>query len=1756
MAEFVAASAAVLMVPSIKGFKSKLDAALGTVDAAVKVGIELKADALAKASAELEAWKKAQEEDRVKVKVDLDTKGLTKSITEIRHQYEDLSGDFKKALTLNIKVVGLALLPQLGSALGALDESVVQLSQSTLLLPGILAGAASAFGTLLVGVSGVKSAFQAYSQATKDSAQDSTRAKDAQRELTNANRDLAHAIQDAKRNQEDLNAQMRDAPLDEASALLDLKQALADYADLSGKTGLQHQRDALAVEKAESNLTNTRVRSTRTAQDLAAANKQGISGNPAVLDAIDKQTKAQEGLNTASKGGTAINKALANVAPNAADFITKVHSMAGAWTALKNSVGDKLFAGLGDDVVSLGTKLPVVQKGFGAIATEINGVVKSAIGSLKSDSNTGFLDRIFGNTAGGVHNLQAAMKPLIDSFLRLAAVGSDFLPQLGTAFTAVVSRFDAFVTKADSDGKLKKWITDGEQALKDLGNGFINIGKILTEVSDAFGATGGKGFLATVAQGTQHLAAFLDTVKGQNKLQTFFYDARNELSRFKPLLDALPELIKSVIGATEEWSGVMLPFFTTAARLLAEHPTLVSAILTAYLAWRTIGPIVSGVSSALGILKKGIDLAKDGLGVIKGKGLLGAIDALGELMSTGGILMVGIGAVAGALLGHYLEAQQQAAQATQHHADMVHRLSGEIDDLSGAITKTGLIEKLKALGGYTSGNLQGTFDVPALAEKSGLSRAQFANSLDPANQPAKNFALDKEYDTLRTSIEKGDYWKAHGADLIKQGFTLDDLAKAAGGDQTAIAKFNALGAHQPGGGPGSTHPNAYSLSDIVQGYQGIPGSTSLPGLDASGKGAAIVGGVINEESGGTLAAGQDTRANNAGVYGTDNLKPGNPFEQFGSAKAYPTPDGGTTIQVDRSLAEIKQSNPQFIKDVEGNGGQFEELGSGTQITLTKDRAAMYVDHVPAFASGGWVHGAGTGTSDSIMAKLSNKEHVTKASVAARNPALFDAMNSGAVDPRSLSRFDDGGAVNSHNLWAPLIKAGVGVGNFVKGALGLGAPGVTPTNVAILRPNPDSPLIGTGGDNVQDRAGRHDPAPAPVVPVGPPAASVRLPGFAPRGALYPSGQFVTIPGAAYGAGYGDETYVAQPDGTLRHAKPGETPSAPPAAKSWWPGVGKPPAKAAVSSDPTQGPHGATPGAPGPGNGTPHLPSNKGAPGPAVSDHADVPIPPVPGSDAAIYSPANADPGLNNPVADIPVPGPDGAPAVDLPVVPPIPGVTPLPLASAIPGVGNGPKGLPDAIQPVGILESIGSVLLDAILGFFGINPEYINTIKKGLGLFKPGTGADPGVANILGAQGDRDAQYDPLTGQQTTFTGGDASNANARATAMAQQMKGKMYQWGGSTLDGTDCSGLVMYIADAYLGKAFAGRDGGTGTFGTTLPAKGAITVSDPSQLPAGTLRIGWNADHTSGTLPDGTPFEANTQGQPIHVGAGAGGATEGGFTNWAYFPALATGGMLSGPGSGTSDSILARVSDGEFITKASVVAKNPDLFHKLNSGAIDPRSLAHFALGGDVGMELIGDPNKPKNVDGTQPTKPANNGVTPLPATAKSVLPGVDKKARAGLGAPPASQDHVLPGLSEGIDGAAAAIGNAASMAAAAASFGAGGLGGVSVGGGGGAGGGGGSGGASASLIGGATQIGAGLVKGAFNIGSSLLVGTASPGTTGSAYGAPLLPDKSQQAQPQGPQIVNQYGDIHTASYDEFYKGQQRREQQQQAPFIGALGKT
>lgn len=1109
MAEFVAAQAAVLMVPSIKGFHSKLKAALDTVRQDLNIQVKAQTKEML---AEIQAAKKAAEANAIDLRVKVHDKEYIKQITEIRHKYENLQSQFVKGLKLNVVVTGAQLIPQLAVAVAALNESIVSLSQNALLLPGVFSAAAASIGTLLLGTRGLKDAFKAYGEAQKSAVDDARRLRDAQRAVTDANRDYARALKDSQRNLRDLNLEMKGARLSEAEAILNVREAEEEARKAYGKSALDRQRDILRVQQAEQRLAEVRNRNADLAQDTAEANAKGVLGADNVASAIDRLTNANEKLKDSSKGNQGIAQALGNLSPNARSFVAAIEGLHKSYGGLRSDLQDRIFAGLDRDVVALaGKSLPMLNRGLGGIASSWNRNIRTMLSELGTGSNQGLVSRILGNTGEAQSRLSNAIKPFLDAFLRLGAVGSTFLPRLSSGFGQLMNRFDAFVKRSEQSGKLDEWINRAIDAAKNFGNSLINLGSIMSTIADGFLKSGGKGFLQWFEDVTKRAANYLKTAEGQEKINKFFRDARDVLAEFRPLLSNLPDLFRAAKDGAQVWAGILLPFLKTASMLLTSHPGLVQTAIVAYLGFRTVSPIIRGIIGLFELMKPVVEAsmraATVAMGLFSQNGwkAIGSATVLhnkvGELAAAvgpGGLLAAGLTAIATVALAKYIQQQERAAGATEDHANSVRQLKAALDDVTGSMDKAGLAQLGKDLSDYSSSGGAGQkldhVNALSLAEKGGVDRGSYLNSFVGENSKLRGDTLKKLDDIVQTDLAASSFWGRYGDKYQKVGITKELLARALNGDTAAIAEFQ-----------DKINNNVVDFQIKGRDLFQIQNELGQQGHDAS-----TAAGILRERTDTGAGVADETRKTNEALNGraTLNQQGLDRFNAFGNPRASAAPDGGIDLLVDR------MPPPQFIKDVETNGGSVKERANGgAQIHLPPDRARLYGAVTPPVrrAGGGMMSGPGSGTSDSILARLSNGEFVTKAaSVAKYGPDLFHALNAGQIDPSLLPGFDEGGPVfvgpkNPYPYTPPSHVEAPSIPNAANPGLFDPATGTysnAPTPAPAPAPSPNSPIDTarlTGGTSTHSGSGAAPgPDPSTILPEIPAYAPEIAQDIAPQG----------------------------------------------------------------------------------------------------------------------------------------------------------------------------------------------------------------------------------------------------------------------------------------------------------------------------------------------------------------------------------------------------------------------------------------------------------------------------------------------------------------------------------------------------------------------------------------------------------------------------------------------------------------------------------
>jgi tape measure domain-containing protein len=269
------------------------------------------------------------------------------------------------------------------------------------------------------------------------------------------------------------------------------------------------------------------------------------------------------------------------------------------------------------------------------------------------------------------------------------------------------------------------------------------------------------------------------------------------------------------------------------------------------------------------------------------------------------------------------------------------------------------------------------------------------------------------------------------------------------------------------------------------------------------------------------------------------------------------------------------------------------------------------------------------------------------------------------------------------------------------------------------------------------------------------------------------------------------------------------------------------------------------------------------------------------------------------------------------------------------MGKMMKGLGESVSKTGaglggILATPGNAAVDMTMmpstTFFGTCVDRFSLAVSNFGmkfdLSKPGergTGLSGTSAPLPGSDGTFAPQLDTLSSGGITL--GNATNSDPFGTPAPIVDKSNLQ----ATINQTSTMGDLFnksnltYLAGA--GMIVAALAGGmSGGKMDWIAAGLAIAGAVVSVVGAG-VNAANSSSASSGSSKVGQGFMGPTTS--ARVGA-------------------AEGGLLSGPGTGTSDSILARLSNGEFVVNAGATAKNIGLLTRINSGT-------KFAAGGLAG---------------------------------------------------------------------------------------------------------------------------------------------------------------------------------------------------------------
>lgn len=633
--------------------------------------------------------------------------------------------------------------------------------------------------------SAVESASDTQVQGARQVASAERGVESAQKSAVNAQKDLTRARKDAVDQIDDLNRALKGSVLDEREAELAVRRAKERIADVgkSGNSKLDPDEARLGYARAIQNLEDVRIRNQELAAETQDANRKGVEGADIVAaakervaeadqSAVDAQrdltqaradtaqanaraaqqvADAQESVGEAlSAGGDSADKyakALGNLTPGARGFVEQVRGLGDRWKDLREATQESLFDGMGDSVVALAdTQLPTLKEGLSGIASVLNGGLKSALGVFSGDAAQKDFAHFLDNSKTATDSLAQAMKPLSQVFIDLTTVGSDFLPQIAKGLGDAAQKFSDFVSKSRDNGDLAAFFQRGIDTVKTLGS---IVGNVFGSISAIFKGSRdeGEGMLKSLDDGTERMKDFLKSTEGQTKIKDFFRSFREMLDKVMPVLGDIGRVIvNSVLPAVQAWGQLFGPILGGFVALLERFPGLTAAVITGFMAWKTINTFITPITNATGTL--GFSL--------------GAAGALGLGVAAAGLLLWKLG-----------DDQRKAKQAAEEHEQAIKNLRNTLDEDTGKVT-------------------EGTKkDIRGRAEEDGFLERTASFGYDPSVYMDAITGDDPAaYKSLRSRL-MGEITAGVGDTLAPgiTGLSKEEIAAALVGDEAALAKY-------------------------------------------------------------------------------------------------------------------------------------------------------------------------------------------------------------------------------------------------------------------------------------------------------------------------------------------------------------------------------------------------------------------------------------------------------------------------------------------------------------------------------------------------------------------------------------------------------------------------------------------------------------------------------------------------------------------------------------------------------------------------------------------------------------------------------------------------------------------------------------------------------------------------------------------------------------------------------------------------------
>lgn len=497
-------------------------------------------------------------------------------------------------------------------------------------------------------------------------------------------------------------------------------------------------------------------------------------------------------------GAEEFAKAIQRLAPNAREFATAIQGLQPAFTALQQSVQNRLFAGFGDELARLSTSvLPALRAGLEGTAGVLNRMALGASAAARNLAGSGVLGLAMAQANQGLSNLARVPGQVVTAFGQIAAAGAPVFNRLTQIVSRTADTISERLSTAFSTGALQSAIQSALDLVLQFGtvarNVFGILGNVLGSVSQSGGglvgvlvqitgairqATGTEAFQTAMSALAQTMSVLGQTVgplvaqalaalgpvvtalatpvqvlvqslgAGLSSILTGLAPVLLQTARaigslfvaISPLLPVVGQLAGSLLSSLAPVIGILAQEFTALQPAIAQLAVALQA---------SLGPVLAALPQVIGPITSAFTTWLTAMIPITTQLLVALTPALVSIGQSLGQLLVALAPVIQAFAVGFAGAVRALTPVLVSVIPVVGRVAGVLASLAGGTLNQLVIPALRVVAQLLSGNFSGAWRT---AQRAVASAGQSMASVGRTVLTAVSGALSSLAGVVRTRI--------------------------------------------------------------------------------------------------------------------------------------------------------------------------------------------------------------------------------------------------------------------------------------------------------------------------------------------------------------------------------------------------------------------------------------------------------------------------------------------------------------------------------------------------------------------------------------------------------------------------------------------------------------------------------------------------------------------------------------------------------------------------------------------------------------------------------------------------------------------------------------------------------------------------------------------------------------------------------------------------------------------------------------------